>query len=343
MSTFTYPTTAELMQINRELEPKLAANSPIFKHFPIREVDTDRLRWTQRDNYRGMQQVRGINGQPGVVSHVGEKTYAYEPGIYGEVYPIDEMEITRRAQIAQISAKPMSIDDLVMEGNNALTHREVVLIEYIVWTLLTTGTFSIAKDGNIIHTDTYPIQTASAAVDWDTHATATPLADFRAVQLLGRGHGVSFGAGAEAYMNRTTFNKMVANTNLDDLAGKIRNILQIGGATADLDLINKILLAADLPTINIYDEGYTSQAGAFTLFVPNDKVVVVGKRSTGEPLGEYRKTLNANKTPVSGGSYTHVIDSLNTGNPVPRRVDVHRGHNGGPVIFYPSGVVVMSV
>jgi len=37
------------------------------------------------------------------------------------------------------------------------------------------------------------------------------------------------------------------------------------------------------------------------------------------------------------------VDSLNTGTPVPRKIDVHRGHNGGTVIFYPKGVISMKV
>jgi hypothetical protein len=350
MSGFTYPTVTELRAINQDLQPKLAANSPVWAHFPLVDIDSDMLRWEQRDDYTGMQQVRGINGQPGVVQAVGSKAYLYQPGYYGEVSAIDEQEITRRAQIAQISGRPMSIDDLVMDRNRFLVHRENVLMEYIIWTLLGTGTFSIAKDGNVIHTDTYPVQTSPCAVVWSTPATATPLADFRAAQVLEEGHGISFGAGATAYMNRATFNEMMSNTNLNDLAGKLRNIFQVVGgggdnALADLALVNKIMLAADLPQIAIYNEGYKNAAGVFTKFIPNDVVIIIGQRTTGEPLGEYRRTINANNEPVGPGSYSRVVDSAMPGNPnpVPRKVEVHRGHNGGPVIFYPSGVVVMSV
>jgi len=348
MSQFTYPTTQEIKEISAELQPKLIADSPIFTHFPIIEVNSSKMSWEQRDSYRGMQQVRGLNGQPGVVSHVGAKRYSYEPGVYGEVYPIDEMEITERARLAQVSPTPISIDDLVMGANRQLLHRENVLIEYILWLLVTTGTFAIAKDGYALHTDAYAIQTATAAVDWDTVATATPITDFRAVKLLGRGKGVSFGGGATAYMNLVTFNKMLANTNTSDLRGQLALLLQVPGAgpvVMDLSMINKILVGADLPQIAIYDEGYLNDAGTWVPFIANDKVAIVGKRVAGEPLGEYRKTINANNDPVGPGSYVKVVDSAMPGNanPVPRKVDIHRGHNGGPVIYYPSGVVVLSV
>jgi hypothetical protein len=345
---FTYPTTVEMKEINAVLQPRLATNSPIFSHFPIVDVESDMLRWEQRDDYTGMQQIRGINGQPGIVQAVGSKAYLYQPGYYGEKRPIDEQEITRRAALAQVSMKPISIDDLVLDANRFLVHRETVLMEYILWTLVSTGTFSISKDSNVIHTDTYAIQTASAAVDWDAVATATPIADFRTVQALEEGKGVSFGAGATAYMNRTTFNKMLANTNSSDLAGKLSRIFTSGSAAdqGDLSLINKIMAGGDLPQIAIYNEGYKAAGtGTFTKFLATDKIVVIGQRQAGEPLGEYRRTINANNDPVGPGSYSKVVDSAMAGNPnpVPRVINVERGHNGGPVIYYPSGVVVLSV
>jgi hypothetical protein len=348
MSTFTYPTTIELKAINQELQPKLTANSPVWEHFPIVDVQSDMLRWEQRDNYRGMQQVRGINGQPGVVQAIGARKFLYQPGYYGEVRPIDEMEITRRAELATVSPTPVSIDDLVLDANRYLLHRELVLMEWIIWTLLGTGTFSVAKDNNIIHTDAYAIQTANAAFVWSNFAQATPLADFRTVQALELGRGVSFGAGATAYMNRATFNELLSNTNVLDVAGKLSMLLQVAGAgpvAGDLAMVNKILAGNDLPQIVIYNEGYTDANGAFQLFIPNDRVIIVGKRQTGEPLGEYRKTLNANNDPVGPGSYVKVVDSAMPGNPnpVPRRVEVHRGHNGGPVLYYPGGVCVLNV
>ncbi|MEN6583047.1 MAG: hypothetical protein ABFD54_11405 [Armatimonadota bacterium] len=347
MSLFTYPTTREMRVINDRLQPQLTANDPIFQHFPVVDVESFDISWFQRDDYFGMQQLRGLDGQPGVVSHRGAKEYSYQPGVYGEVYPISEKEITRMAELGQISSRPMSLDKQVMEGNTFLAHREMVLIKYILWTLVTSGTFSIAKDTAVVHADRFPIQTATAAVDWDNSATATPIADFRAVQLLGPEQGVSFGAGAKAYMNRVTFNKMLANTNTNDLGGKLARILQTvdNAGTADLALINRVLAGADLPQIEIQESGYRpSRDAALIPYIANDKVSIIGQRQDGEPLGEYRRTINANNDPVGPGSYAKVWDSMvNDGGRPPRKVEVHRGHNGGPVIYYPGAVVVLSV
>jgi hypothetical protein len=348
MSTFRYPTTVELRVINDKLQPQLTATDPIFTHFPITDVDSFDISWFQRDDYFGMQQLRGLDGQPGVVSHRGAKQYSYQPGVYGEVYSIPESDLTRLAELGQVSGRPMSLDKQVLEGNTFLAHREIVLMKYILWTLLSTGTFSIAKDGVPVLTDAFPIQTASSAVDWDTVATATPIADFRAVQLLGPDQGVSFGAGATAYMNRVTFNKMLSNTNSADLAGRLSQLIQglgTGAVIGDLATVSKILAGQDLPSIQVVDGGYKATAtGSLTPYLATDKVVIVGQRQDGEPLGEYRRTINATNDPVGPGSYAKVWDSavVDGGRP-PRKVEVHRGHNGGPVLYYPGGICVLSV
>jgi hypothetical protein len=97
-----------------------------------------------------------------------------------------------------------------------------------------------------------------------------------------------------------------------------------------------------LPTIRIYDDGYLDDAGSFTLFVPNNKVIVIGQRPNNAEVGEYRFTRNVNNRGFAPGPYTMVEDTLDANNP-PRKLQVHRGHNGGPVIYYPSAVVVMTV
>jgi hypothetical protein len=98
----------------------------------------------------------------------------------------------------------------------------------------------------------------------------------------------------------------------------------------------------------VMDDGYYDDDGAWQLLIPDDKVVVFGRRSSGARLGEYRRTRNAQNPGIAPGPYIIVTDNLSTGTsntttPVPRKVTVHRGHNGGPVIFYGNAVVVMSV
>src|SRR5690348_8217120 len=233
--TYTYPTNVELNQIAQDKIPLLTMNDPIFDIIPMRDVDAAEVEWEQKDNYDGLQQIRGLNGDPPRVARVGAKKYRQPPGVYGEFTTIDEVEITRRRRPGQFSGA-MDVSDLVMECQDQLLTRRIERIRYIGWKLVVTGTFSVAgPSGAVLHTGTFTLQTSSGS-DWSTVATATPLADFRAVQLLSRGKSVNFGAQAKAFMNRTTFNYMIANTNQSDLAGRrtsgLSTVLSLNDANA---------------------------------------------------------------------------------------------------------------
>jgi len=339
MATFIYPSNGELSQIAQTKIPNLTKDRPIFRILPIITKDWDVLRWEQKDNYVGLQQVRGLNGRPGRVARVGAKQYTMTPGVYGEFTTGDELELTRRRQFGSYGNAPISVDDIVMECQDQLLGRRLDRIEKIGWDLLTAGTFSVAgPDGVTMHTDTFTLQTASAAVPWATFATATPLKDFRAVQLLSRGISVSFGADAEAYMNRVTFNNLVANTNTADLAGRRTSGLQ---TVLTQNEINNILAGEGLPQIVVFDGGYLDSSGTFQPFIPNSKVTIVGRRLDGAAIGNYVYTRNANNEGMAPGPYMFVKDTLNEY--VPRTLEVHDGHNGGPILEYPGAVVVLTV
>lgn len=339
MDTYTYPTNAELRLIERELLPTLTNTDPIFRHFPMSTRDAHVIMWEIRDNIRGLQAARGLNGAPERVQALGANRYLMEPGVYGEFMPIDEQELTARRPYGQFTGA-MNITDLVRERQDQLLSREVARVRYIIWTLLTTGAINVLNAaGSIVHAANVTVQTYAATVPWSTSATATPLGNFRAVQLLSRGTSTQFDGGATAYMNRTVANELLGNTNTSDLGARLKT----AGVVPGLGEMNRILLDQGLPQCEVMDDGYYDDNGTWQQFIPNDTVVVVGRRQNGDPLGEYLMTRNANNENLSPGSYISVVDSLTTGNPVPRRFEVHRGHNGGPAIYYPNGVVVMSV
>lgn len=338
MPDFLYPSNRDLRQIARVKETRLQEGRLGFTLMPMREVNSAMVEWTQSDNYIGLQNVRGIGGEPTRVKRVGSKRYRMTPGYYGEFIQLDEKELTERANNADYTGV-VDINDLVMDAQDQLLARRLDRVELIIWTLLTTGTFAIADgQGQILHTDSYTFQSFSAVVPWATSATATPLADLRAVQLLSRGKGVSFGSNAMAIMNRTTYNQMIANTNNTDLS---RRFNTIATSVSSLEAVNTVVTAEGLPNLVIYDETYFDSAGATQLFVPNNKVIVVGARPAGQTIGEYQMTRNINNNPPGPGAYMKVFDRGEE--TVPRSIDVHDGHNGGPAIFFPSAIVVMTV
>lgn len=335
-TNYVYPTNSELQLVAAEKTPVLTQDDPLFDIMPIVDVDAYELTWEQLDNFTGLQQVRGLNGQPGNVEAVGANTFRIKPGVYGEFATIDEEELTARRQFGTF-ATPIDITDLVMTRQDQLLNRRIDRIRQIGWTLLTTGTFSVSNNRGVVHTDSYTVQTYNAST-WATINTATPLADSRGVQLLGRGKGVSFGAGAKEYMNRVTFNNFIANTNASDLYGRRTTGLS---TVLSLNDANALLAGEDLPQIVVYDEGYLNDAGTFVPFIGNGISVVVGKRQGGQKIADYAMTRNANNPNLEPGAYMKVVDNVDRD--VPRLIAVHDGHNGGPRIYYPGSIVIKDV
>ena len=335
MPAYIYPSNAALKEVEQVKLPNLLQTDPIFTIMPIVEEDAALLMWDQEDDWTGLQQLRGMGGAPGEVTKVGAKQYIVKPGIYGERTTIDEVEITQGRALGTFSA-PIDVSKLVMKDQDRLLERRLNRIKWIGWNLVTTGTYSVSGPNGIIHADTYTLQTLAGS-DWSTAATATPLADFRSAQLKSRGKGVSFGKGAKAYMNRVTFNRLISNSNAADLYGRRTSGL---GTVLSLNDANALLAGEDLPEIVIYDEGYLDDSGTFQPWIADDKVALVGRRLNGAPIADYAMTRNANNPNAAPGSYTKVDDDPKR---VPRTIYVHDGHNGGPRVYFPSAIVIMSV
>lgn len=341
MPTYTFPSNAILEEIAQDFLPTLQMTDPLFDFMPIENENTDLVMWEQVDNNQGLMNVRGINGQPGKVQPLGTKRYAMQPGYYGDFSSIDEAEITRLRETGTF-ADVVNVDVPVMKRQNQLLDRLIKRIVNIGWLTVTTGTYTVLnKDGVVVATDTFPIQTYSAGTAWSTPATSTPLADFRAVKLKQRGHSVLFNSKSTAYMNQVTFNNLTTNTNAADLGGKRTQGLATIIGLADT---NKVLLGEDMPQIVIYDGGYIDSAGTFQPYIANGKVVVVGQRMDGAQIAKFIITRNAQKQTPGPGIYNFVVDTLSAGTaPVPREISVHAGFNGGPGVLYSNAIVAMSV
>lgn len=340
---FVYPQSKEVREIGPVKVARMAQDRVGFKIMPMNEVNAGRVEWVQKDNFSGLQQLRGLDGAPSHVKRRGRNRYSYEPGVYGEFETITETELTNRAGGVTADV-PIDVSDLVLEADEQLMQRELDRQEQVIWTLVVTGTFSVtAPGGGLVFTDTFAIQTY-AGTNWTTLSSATPFVDFRAACTLGAGKGVRFNASATAYMNQITANYMLNNTNANDIGGK-RNGLGANFLTvADF---NKWALSNDLPQIEVYDEGYYDDTNTFQKFIADRKVVIVGSRVDGETVGEYQLTRNAQNPGMAPGSYVFIKDKTGNGpdgqKQVPATIDVHRGHNGGPAIFFPSAIIVMSV
>ncbi len=334
---FSYPENASLTQIAQDKLPALQQDRRIFEIMPIDTRDSSTIIWEQKDNYTGLQELRGVGGAFPIIRSPGGKQYVERPGYYGEGTVIDEAQLADRRRYGTFG-DPVSIDDLVVEQQDLLLQRMLDRIEWIGWQLLTFGYFYVVSRTGLVHTGSYKIQSYTSLVPWATSATATPLADFRSVKILARGHSTSFGAGAKAYMNQVTANRLLANINAADLYGRRTAGL---GTFNNMRQVSELMVGDDLPSIVIYEDGYLDENGAFSPFIPNGKVVVVGPRPSGQAVCQYIMTRNVSEPTMAPGMYMYIKDDRQDGDAP--TISVYSSHNGGPIIEYPSSVVVMNV
>lgn len=336
MMDYKYPTSREIREINPEKIQNLTRERPTFSLFPITTSDYWTLEWVVKDNWMGLQQLRGLNGEPSYVKMVGENHYSAKPGVFGEYMTLDEEMMTLRAANTR-DGEPVDVTSLVLERQDYLNNREIDLIEYIHWKMLLDGQFSFVGPTGATYADQFPIQTAAFS-DWSDLANGTPMKDLLGLKTLSSGKSVSFGSGALIFANSVTVANLLRNRNQNDLGGQLA--VSSGGVKPIKSLveINNILASHNLPTIVEYDEGYQAEPNnTFTKWIPDDVLSIVGRRTNGDTLGEYRMVRNANNEDMAPGRYEKVIDHLDRR--VPRTIEVHRGHNGGMCLFYGSAII----
>ncbi|RYG70036.1 hypothetical protein EON80_08655 [bacterium] len=343
MATLIFPTPDELHEIEQEIAPRMLEGRVGLELLPIENDDNHIVQWEQKDNFGGMQQIRGLNGDPKAVGKSLGKKFMFAPGVYGEFEPFDEMEITKRRKWGSRD-QHVNMDDLTRDAQDKLLVRRYNRMEWIIWQVLLNGTFLVPTPaendvpGGAIYRASFAIQNFASGIGWDNHANSTPLADLRAMALLSRGKGTNFGSVAKFYINQTTANHMLANTNPNDLgAYRKDNAIQMDSVGG----VNTLLRLAGVPEVIVYDEGDFDEANQFGLYIPDLRAALIGRRNSGVPLGKYKCTRNANNDGFAPGPYTDVIDrgAPGPGRQIPRTVEVHDGHNGGPCLEFPGTVV----
>jgi hypothetical protein len=329
------------MEIERDKLPTLKGDDPIFTHFPEITINEWVISWEQWDNISGMTQHRGLNGAPPPVTPVGIRRMNLEPGVYGEHALIDERELTVRRQTGTFGT-PIDLSDIVLSRSDQLASRDYTRVRYLMWTLLQTGAYSAVDKFNVVDNQyQFTPQTFTAATPWSTAATSTPLADLRQVANLNSlGTSAVFDDTATAYMNMTTLNRALANSNAADLGGRR---FQYGQSLNTSNDLTKLFMENNLPQIKVIQDGYFDEVSkAFTKYVTDGKVVVIGKRPAGETIGNFVLSRQANNPNFAPGRYIRTIDK-DLSAMGPRSIEIHRGFNGLPLIKYPRAIVIMNV
>lgn len=343
----TFPTNAELNEVVQAFEasPEDYIGQTIL---PNEESMFQEVRWDERDHDRGLTAPHVMGTDPKIDKRQGSVTRSYTPIPFKETDLLKEDEILRARQLGTM-AGTLDLSAEIARIAKDRFDKTQARKEKLRWDTLK-GAISINENGVVIN-ETFAVQSHTPLVDWDTAATAKPLADFNALKLKFRKTGAS-AAGAKAYMNQVTANWLLENQNAADLKGfQNQNFAHLPYSVEEM---NKILSIRGLPEIVVNDDGYVDEADDYIPFLSDAEVIVVGKRRKGQHVGSWVSTPSLhedrNGQPAPGyfsiievnGQPSEQVGSVSMAqlglskNP---KVEITGGEYGGTRLVYPKSVI----
>lgn len=160
----------------------------------------------------------------------------------------------------------------IIFGDVARSYRGVHMrLEHMAMQALSTGVIDITSSNNIgIATKaTYNIPNANktgASVVWSSATTAKPIDDLKERVRYAKTKGYKI---LSIYMNETTFDQMVATTQVKEMYSGLLG-LSVGYLAPTLEQVNVVLRANSLPPIVIVDSSVTieTKTGTYSTFDP---------------------------------------------------------------------------
>lgn len=318
--------------------PRMKEGRLGLKLMPIVNVNETTLEYERNAVTRGLQFARGIGGTPGPVNKPGFETRVVSPGYYGDSYRINEKELIDKREVGSWTEFDSEAKQTA-KASEFHTQRYLDRIEYNIFTFLLTGGFEAKNiQGVPYYQPVYDVDVVTPGTLFSDLANSTPrryLQD-RIATLHQRGFSVRFDKGWMIMSSKTAIT-MLNNTNPNDIGGRR---FDMGQTTNSFKEMNQLFVSNGIPEATIYDDGYFPETGGFSLFVPEGKILLIGNRADGEPIGEYRQTRAAQNPNAAPGEWYKVVDNRDReGAP---EVVMEAGHNGGPVPYYPEAVEIIN-
>lgn len=320
--------------------PRALESRELLKIMPFNKVDEVDLIYERRQLGTGLQGARGLGGTTNPVKKPGLDQFRVSPGYYGDHYTITEEELVKLRD-AGAWDKFENYDKQTARAAEHLTQRFLDRCENSIAQILMSGAFTAVNAlGQVYDQQVYNVPQYTPGTLFSDLSNSQPLNYIRdlipTLELL---VSVDFRKGF-MLMSRPTLNLLLKNQNAADLNGRRLNY---GNTVNNVEDFNDLLVSNDLPKVKVYDEGYYSDppgsAPSKNRFVTNGKIVLVGTRKDGDPVGEYTLTRAAQNERSAPGEWYQVEDRRDRD---PCQVILRSGHNGGPRCFYPEGLATIN-
>jgi hypothetical protein len=345
MITYQLPTNRSLTEVIQDYAIQREKLEGI-KKMPLVSRDTQIIEWDELDFEVGMTAPHNMNADPKVAGRPGMKTHRFSPLFFKETDILKESDMLMPRQAGTLGGS-LDLSAEIARIAKARADRNFLRVESTIWQTLK-GHLVIDENGVEVD-ETFNVQTEQASVDWDEFATAKPVEDMTALALKFRGTGASI-QGSEAYINQTTANWLMNNKNENDLRGfQNPNFVAL---PYSLDEVNKIMIARGLPKFVVYDEGAYDANANFQLFLADGEVVIIGKRATGETVGDWIMTPSLHHAAMGPNQFGFFSIVEVNGQPNPGavtiaeigagknpKVEITGGLYGGPRLLYPKSII----
>lgn len=345
MITYKFPNPVELNMMTQAyvIDRSRMKGQTII---PFKNTELSKVQWDELDNERGMTAPHQQDTDPKVVARPGSKLREYTPIFFKESEVIKESELLNARAFGTINGA-INLDELVATRLKARIDKDFIRSEWLIWAMLQ-GQIAIDENGVKVD-ETFDTLTFTPNVDWDQHATATPLADARTFSRLFRPTGAS-ASGAVIIVNQTDMDHVLSNKNADDFFGFVNENFK--KTTYSIEELNKVLAVNGLPTYEVYDDGYIDANGDFQTYIKDGKPIVIGKRPNGQKHGEFLLTpsLHNSKNGMPAGGFfslitvngqpsNGLISVSELGENANPKIQITTGFYGGPTLYYPKSIL----
>jgi len=285
----------------------------------------------------GMVQAHNLDSDPPTTKMPNVIKKSFTPGYFKEKIVVNESDLLKLRSLGATEYQTATRQEIIQEGLFTLNTRIENRLEWLRWQAILNGQVDI-DENNIKFSATYGVPAANlngtVAASWATKSSSKPVEDFLTLQqnFIGSGYRMK-----NIILNSYTASLFCLATDTKTFAGAG---IQEKVLPGNISKYGPVFLPGTEWVI--YDGGYKTDAGVFTKFIPDNKIVLLGDAPIGEIIDIVTvPSLNGSGGTPSPGKFAFINEEIvNKANP---RVELIGGIYCLPRIRRPEALQIVDV